>query len=420
MTTSDALEFGRNQFKKAKENLADWLKQDVLQNSSKTTIRLGIWGTTGAGKTTYLTMLYDALEMSNQWVVTVDEKARTFVEDNLTRIKEQRQFPAPTEPSEKLEVFRYTLTSVSRYIRKKIVLDFIDAPGEFYEDIRESKTEIEISEAPTNQQREQSYPPEVQSMDIVDYLNSCDGIIFLLDPIRSKGNGKAYSTLLRNLFLEFQERSRHPEMKTEQLEQYMAFCINKFDRENLWENSKKAYELAQEIMGMELQRIGNFCWVESNEEIRRFRLKKKNRCEFFTISSIGRYQDEHGKYQEAVIYPNKKTNPASGTQVNEPPIVSPKTNDDEIIYVRQKKGRGAETIKTTTDHLQGTTSHEYETDNQPEQLPRRVETIKPDVPLLSHKVLDPIEWLIPRIQKYPPLHPCINNLADSNSQTDDD
>ena len=69
--------------------------------------RIGIWGTTGAGKTTFLAMLYDSLLLRPGWTVAADGKARTFVTGQLRNIRTKGRFPPPTEVTAEADNFRY-------------------------------------------------------------------------------------------------------------------------------------------------------------------------------------------------------------------------------------------------------------------------------------------------------------------------
>ncbi|MCC2691636.1 hypothetical protein [Nodularia sp. LEGE 04288] len=403
MMTTNTLDLS-NRLKSYRDTLTKWFKQESLPTSART-IRLGIWGTRGSGKTTYLAMLYDALELSPKWEINVDEKARDFVEEHLTTIGVERVFPLPTEPSQKLEVFSYTLRpDTSGVANSTIVLNFIDAPGEFYEDISKASAKIDNPDAQTHELEE-------QLMDIVDYLIRCDGIIFLLDPMRSKEDGRAYSTLLRNLFQECQKRSRRSGMISERLEQYMAFCVTKVDREDLWSKEQKSDELAQKVMGLELERLKNFCWLELNQEKRKKKIGKENRCEFFSVSSIGRYQDKGGKWQPAVIEPAVNNNPEP--QVNTPTEAT--QGEYKTTYERSR----AHTPQPTNTNSSGSSSSSNwasgnNTEKKPTSLPKTQPTIKPDVKLKSHNVLEPIEWLIQGIQNHPPSRSKPSDVSNQN------
>ncbi|MDZ8034953.1 TRAFAC clade GTPase domain-containing protein [Nostoc sp. DedSLP04] len=403
MTSSNTLDLN-NRLKSYGETLSKWLNESL--HASPRNIRLGIWGTTGAGKTTYLAMLFDALEASDNWQVTVDSKGRSFVKNYLNTINYKRKFPEPTEPGE-LEIYSYILSpKSSRVANSEIVLNFIDAPGEFYENILNSRAKVLSHNA-------QALENKKQLMDIVDYLISCDGIIFLLDPIRSKKDVKAYSELLRDLFQEFQERSPHIGSKSKLLEQYMAFCVTKVDREELWNKGQKSDELAEDVMSWELKRLKNYCWLELDREKRKNRIGKENRCEFFSVSSIGRSQDKDGKWQPSVIYPAEKSN--SNQQANTPIVASQpqqiKRGFDFDDYTSSQTTNINLSSSSSSDDWVSSNNKE----NKPALSPKLQPTIKPDITLNSHNVLEPIEWLIRGIQKHPPSRPKLSSLPNQNS-----
>jgi hypothetical protein len=230
------------------------------------------------------------------------------------------------------------------------MLDFIDAPGEFYENIMSNDAQVIDNHN------------DSESMDIVDYLVSCDAIIFLLDPQRTQQDGQAYSTIIRNLFFELKERSRHPEIKFNRLPQYMAFCITKIDREEFWNQGENSgltsRDLTEKIIGTKtLHKLeNNYCM--------------KGHYNFFSLSSIGRYRDEYGYLKEAIIYPEKESPQTESlplSQTNLTPIsrfvtgVNPSEETPKLIINKQPR-------------------------------------IKEDVILQPIGVLEPINWIIQQIQ----------------------
>lgn len=256
----------------AKKLLKNWINPDPKS------MQIGIWGTARAGKTTYLTALYDMLLASDAWIVNPDKRGAEFIEAQLER-REEGEFPLPNEPGD-LEVFQYELTpkrknspvNLLQPNPPEIILNFIDAPGEYYEDLRGSGREI------------------------LDYLSGCHGIVFLLDPFRVDSQGKSYRSLLRRLFQEFRDRNR-----SAQMQQYMAFCITKVDQESSLWNQEDPTVLARQVMGKDAVRDlqQNFC--------------REERLAFYSVSSIGQYRDDRGKLQSALIDPTPKRQPATSS-----------------------------------------------------------------------------------------------------------
>ena len=350
--------------------IVDYLKgyvttlSNLWKKTSQTTpskIRLGIWGTSGAGKTTYMVQLYRVLQQSCDWVVQpTDEKSEVFVLENLKQI-EHGFFPLATSLSEteKLEIYSYTLTNSGRDFGSKIVLDFLDVPGAFYENILHTKRLKFVEE-------------ESLSSDIVDYLLSCDGIIFLLDPER---DGKVYSTLLWDLFYELQSRSRSI-TSDDRLQQYMAFCVTKVDRNELYNKAERTppRELVKEVMGERIfQRLFSSFLLEGN-------------FEFFYISSVGVSVDTDGNLLEAVIYQNENISESLNTQQFD---IDTQNNFD--------------TDKAESTH---TFANDFASDNNnkinQEVTLRKHLTIRQDVKLQPINVIEPIKWLINAIKTHPP------------------
>ncbi|MEA5604806.1 TRAFAC clade GTPase domain-containing protein [Nostoc sp. UHCC 0252] len=336
--------------------------QHSNSQTSKNQIRMGVWGTTGAGKTTYLMRLFHALANSDSWDVAVDDKTKTFITMHSEKMS-KGYFPEPTRVRGKeLDIYSYRLTYKGAGSRTKILFEFIDAPGEFYEEIGNAKGKV----AETNQ----------QSKDIVDYLLSCHGIIFLLDPTRENEDGKTYEVLLQDVFMEMQKRQAelNPD-KEDKLEQYVAFAVTKADLKKIWEKGMNSFGLVKELLNINLS-LGwfeNYVWLDQNQ-LRLVRgnypsAGKNHRCQFFSISAIGVYKDEHGNWES----PISDTNESDGG------------------------------ILEQTDNPQANTTSVF--GGIPNYHPARTKTeyrFRHDVRLVQFGVIEPLEWLIDGILTHPP------------------
>lgn len=346
--------------------------------------RIGIWGTTGAGKTTFLAMLYDALLLRPGWTVAADGKARGFITSHLRNIRTKGRFPAPTEVTAETDIFRYILQEEGskgadgEY--NQISLDFVDAPGEFYERPHQADRRV------------------TGEMDILDYLSSCHGIIFLLDPDRiDDGLGEDdddYRTMLLDLMLEFQERNIKSGVSDDlRLEQFMAFCVTKTDKNSYWDYRKSPQNLAEGVMGDTMFRMlgANFC--------------KPNRFNFFASSAIGRYQDsESGEWIENVAY-GKSRKDASNRNggVPKPAITTTSIGQsyepEEAVPVPAEPDTGPR-----APHRSQTSSwapvSQIEQADKPDYAPEvsivRRGAINPT------NVIEPLDWLIEAMRRDPP------------------
>lgn len=359
-------------------------------------IQLGIWGTTGAGKTTYLAMLYDALERDNNWRVGVVKKAREFAGTHRKTIRIDRIFPAPTPVPDQLETLDYTL--INQGSGKRTVIKFIDAPGRFYEQIKKTPTIVKQENKSTDSKQEFE--------DIVDYLRACNGIILLLDPDRMTEKRDDFLSMLTELFQEFYERENQENENRDnifdKLKHYIAFCVTKVDRQKIWSKGQESKKLVEEVMGEDtLMRILNN-YVE------------ENRCEYFSVSSIGCYKDKQGNWHSAVDEPGSSTtsqeNSGSSTscQENSSSTIPQEDNDIGRFLNIKSPIEDISSSQAVPNDIEHSTSLPEDPDpyapaparstqTNIEDLNQRQVRIKPGVEIKPHNVIAPIMWLIENI-----------------------
>jgi hypothetical protein len=222
----------------------------------QSSIRIGIWGTVSSGKTIYLVRLFEQLQHSKNWQLFVDTKAKKFANDFSTAMNNDNKegtLPPPTSfhegDEQQFDIFTYTLIPKNSQVSPStIILEFIDAPGEFFEntDYNLDHYNLKVSDSLSGGQR---------TYNIIDYLMSCHGVIFLLDYERSNqkmkkdDETKGYYDLLLNLFSEFQLRSPKLNKSSYQyIQQYMAFCVTKADKDGLW-GKKRFYVFSERNNG---------------------------------------------------------------------------------------------------------------------------------------------------------------------------
>ncbi len=357
-----------------------WQRFTSAQHSA---FRIGIWGTTGAGKTTFLAMLYDALLLRPGWTVAADAKARNFVTSQLKNIRMRGRFPAPTEVTAQTDIFRYILQEEhSQQIDdeyNQITLDFVDAPGEFYERPHSADRRV------------------TGELDILDYLSSCHGIIFLLDPERvdeSLGEDEDdYRTMLMDLMLEFQERNIKSGISDDlRLEQFMAFCVTKVDKEPYWSQRESPQNMAEAVMGETMYRMlgANFC--------------KSNRYQFFATSAIGRYQDpETGNWLENVSYPDGQNARGRHSRLKAgQPVVS--TTDIGMAYEPEEDIPQPEPETGPRASRRPTSSWAPASDERRDNN----KGYAPGVSIVDKRaiapcnIIEPLDWLIDNMRREPP------------------
>ncbi|RCJ32593.1 hypothetical protein A6769_27340 [Nostoc punctiforme NIES-2108] len=397
-------------------NLIASLKNIVQENFQYQSrdIRIGIWGTKGSGKTIFLSMLYDALEASpDEWLVAADPEARQFVKKHRREMDNNRKpglLPLPNERTDEIPIFSYVLKPQRLNMStSKIVLEFIDAPGEFYEHIYNANDIIVRKKKKSTSNGNKIFENDYEEVEreykgIVDYLMSCDGIIFLIDPKASFKDGDSYRSLLIDLFQEFQERS-YPNNDFERLEQYMAFCVTKVDDDdNLWHQARDPQKLTLELMGLKMERIQTYCYLEPNKE-KRNQPHKNNRCQFFGVSAIGRYQDSDGKWRKAIEYPNQNNH--TSPDIQQPDIPTPENLyssgfDPEDSRTNKSNNPEPNTPKNPPPS-EGFGLNSKNSNNLEPQ--KHQPTIKKGVECQPINVIEPIAWLIGGILNCPPKLP---------------
>lgn len=234
---------------------------------------LAIWGSTGAGKTTYLGMLYLAQDFGRWVMEPLDTASTEFIIDITDELAEGR-FPSPTDSLSEPEVYRYSFHKPPDVIdefsgwffgergQRVFNVSFVDAGGGCFED-------------PDN------YPWLGVHETVWQYLAGCDGILVMLDPTRDRR--EYFRTTLRaftRLKQEIQGGQPGP------LRKYMALCFTKMDQEPHIQHFHEPDRYAPEVLGDLTMRI-----IHQTLSPGAYR--------FFSVSSIGTIQK--GALREANV-----------------------------------------------------------------------------------------------------------------------
>jgi len=235
-----------------------------------------LWGSKGAGKTTFLTALYYAIEQSKKkWVMYAapdDELSRKFIIDGYKKIVEQNTFPLPTDTQEVENgerIFQFDIgkkptwpfSKLMYYLRKgkynTIRLNFLDPAGEFFEQ-------------PDNKNGFEKY--------ISKHIKNSRGLLCLIDPereIEPSTNQKSYFELLYENF----SRIRSLYISSSSLDKIpipIAICLTKMDQHK--DQIKNPYGFAKKVMGdLAFNLIETFF--------------QPNLTKFFACSSVGFKKD---------------------------------------------------------------------------------------------------------------------------------
>lgn len=250
--------------------------------------RIGIWGVSGSGKTTYLAMLSHAIDEAGKLSLDhADEQSKEFVQSSTHQLLKLGFFPPPTELArDNIRIYRFRLFRksylhifkellgfrVSFSENDRVLLEMIDAAGAWFEYNRYRKLRVQFPDA----------------ADFIDnYLRSCQGLIVLYDPADKMptiasdtegGNEVSEATSgspidLLNMLIDLPKEDDSP-----YIPQSLAICITKVDGFNRWDNKGNPKHLAKEAL-------------PENVISRLKRVCRPGYYEFFAVSAIGVARD---------------------------------------------------------------------------------------------------------------------------------
>lgn len=194
-----------------------------MSDNAKT---IGIWGTSKAGKTTYIAMLYHTLLADPNWdILAADDESKQFIEQAKEAVFGNGVFPPNT-----ITQAEYTFQIHYRPNDSTYTLKFFDSPGELFEryynrDERDQPTRIRSSDQSSNQLSGEHTPQHV-----FNTLAACDGILVFIDrswATQKRNHNRRYHILLSQLLEDFRSQGVS--------DKRYSFCITKADADDsLW------------------------------------------------------------------------------------------------------------------------------------------------------------------------------------------
>ena len=392
------------------------------QRQKNTTIKLGIWGTRSAGKTVYMLMLYHYLQRSkrkDRFLVKVgNEQTDKFLKDHLNSVIYKGEFPTTTTKEDKYNSYSYKL---KRDKSDTIVeLTFLDLPGELWED-REKKVKTNNTIGNKN-----------YDVSVAKYLTQCHGILILLSPLKEDYPDNSYLPLLDGLF-----RLMLREIPEFKLEQYVVFGITKADHDQIYQRTidRNFYQLIMEIIGSQaslewLESYFHLEIVEEKDGTQQVNVNgENNRCCFLPISPFAKCYDKDGKMISPVIENKTEEEPRANESQQEPPKAAgkrqEKQREDPFKKNLSKKQNNNDDYETssTADNSEGGQREGHSSDNDDYETPSTTDYDEPNqeegkykidtrVTWRPQNVVEPIEWLIQRIENHPP------KIFDEQQQTE--
>ena len=379
------------------------------QRQKNTRIKLGIWGTSSAGKTVYMLMLYHYLQRSKRkdrfLVKAGNEQTDKFLKKHLISRIYKGEFPSTTTKEDKYNSYSYKLQRINS--DTIVELTFLDLPGELLED-REKNVK-------TNNKKN-------EDVSVAKYLTQCHGILILLSPLKEDYNDTSYFSLLEGLFRLMKGKIPKPK-----LEQYVVFGITKADHDQIYQRTIETnfYQLIMEIIGDQaslewLESYFHLEIVEEKDGTQQVNVNgENNRCCFLPISPFAKCYDKDGKMISPVIENKTEEEPRANESQQEPPKAAEKRQEKQLedpfkknLSKKQKNNDDYET-PSTADNSEGGQREGHSSDNDDYDTPSTTNDDEPNqkqgkykidtrVPWRPQNVVEPIEWLIQRIENHPP------------------
>ena len=319
------------------------MDQQINTNSND---RIGIIGLTRSGKSTFITIFSQFFGLQSQkWFIQYTGETRPQVLE-MQRLIRKGKFPLPTDEVsvESAKPLNFTIQHDRRWGKSDFFeIEVRDLSGEVFDEISLTS---------------QIVVPSPESL-YDNFLNTCAGILFLIDPSKkwqtdSGGHFFIFNDILNNL-----QRRRTPVC--------IAFCITKIDE--LLINDPDAFKKLFEVnltnidqAQKEIMQFADTHVFQDNtiKKINNFSSRKNITCQWFILSSIGWLELDDKQFAQM-----------------------------PLGYRRAYEGKGV-TIKKTGKRL---LPRCYRDDSTTESIIYEPDSIQP------YCVFEPLEWLFNEIKK---------------------
>jgi Putative ATP-dependent DNA helicase recG C-terminal len=271
--------------------------------------RVALWGPPESGKSTFLSGLFIAATRSSAHLLVrgINDNSTDFLIRNTSTLTAQHRFPSPTSE----QSLSWTLQmSVPNRARSRLFrpvpptmpfdlrLDLYDPPGRAFAGVSEA--------APTRLDLGDHEKP----LEAVDYLDNCQGLLLLIDPVRERQLGNAHEYIYGPL-LRMAQRERVP--AGQRLPHYVAVCVAKFDDPSVFQFARAhgflSYSdddplILPRVHNDEAEQFARELLAESDVsdfELLAGALRQyfyPDRIRFFITSAVGFYVGSSGQFRE--------------------------------------------------------------------------------------------------------------------------
>ncbi|MFJ5029596.1 hypothetical protein ACIQB5_16045 [Streptomyces sp. NPDC088560] len=230
-----------------------------LRGAPPVGVRIGVWGASGSGKTTFLGAVPIAAMQHQRrgqvnWVVAgMDPSSAEFLQDSVDQLVSEQVFPQATRAQRDLRWSFAGETRPARGLRTRrritFALEVLDLPGEAFNP-RSNQVSEDLHEQ------------------AVTHLTSCGGLVYLFDPLLDANQQTASINYFYGMASQMAARVRDEGrlLGNGRLPHHVAVCITKFDHPDVFEPALRAGWVTQEHVGAvprvpDHQAHGFFDWI---------------------------------------------------------------------------------------------------------------------------------------------------------------
>lgn len=219
-------------------------KQTDQTSNTRKAVRVGIWGPTGVGKTSYILGLHFADDNAGWSIRPAHPEALTFYIEGVDMLRKRLTFP-PASPTGDPTAYHFELEKPPGWVGRREVFTIVlpEAAGEDYEQATD---------------------------ELLREYHLCQGIIWLIDPqYNPPPDKKGYTRLLQEWL-----GLLHLRQGGGRIEKFMAFCVTKMDHPNSYPFIADPAKYCEKLLGEDFYiALEKYC--------------REDRIRFFAISVAG-------------------------------------------------------------------------------------------------------------------------------------
>jgi hypothetical protein len=267
---------------------------------TKGTVRVGLLGAVGSGKTTFLAALGVATMQQRSWYAWTmlggDPESTRFLSTSIVQLRDQREFPSAGMEGITRLSWRFLPVERAggtgrpgrrrRDDRAEFMVELLDLPGTYFL-VRKPSQHLPV---------------------IIDHLATSKGLVYLFDPVRELQSGNSFRYFGDVMDLVVRHHRARDRSGATRLPHRLAVCVTKFDDPKIFELARNRGWVSWSDQGTGAPRVPEerakdfFDWIchqrpdGSGNAVRNLigSYFHADRVAYFVSSSIGFYASEGG------------------------------------------------------------------------------------------------------------------------------